>query len=52
MRARAFDVGDEVVAGGMVGHVVRIGDGEVDVEVADGVNDHLRQRGRAVPSRL
>jgi preprotein translocase subunit YajC len=35
---RAFDVGDEVVAGGMVGHVVRIGDGDVDVEVADGVN--------------
>lgn len=35
---RAFDVGDEVVAGGMVGRVVRIGDGDVDVEVADGVN--------------
>jgi preprotein translocase subunit YajC len=36
--SRAFDIGDEVVAGGMVGRVVRIGDGEVDVEVADGVN--------------
>ncbi len=35
---RAFDVGDEVVAGGMVGRVVRIGDGDVDVEVSDGVN--------------
>jgi preprotein translocase subunit YajC len=35
---RAFDIGDEVVAGGMVGRVVRIGDGEVDVEVSDGVN--------------
>ncbi|HTT90146.1 MAG TPA: preprotein translocase subunit YajC [Acidimicrobiales bacterium] len=37
-QSRAFDIGDEVVAGGMVGRVVRIGDGEVDVEVADGVN--------------
>jgi preprotein translocase subunit YajC len=36
--SRAFDIGDEVVAGGMVGRVVRIGEGEVDVEVADGVN--------------
>jgi preprotein translocase subunit YajC len=36
-QSRAYDVGDEVVAGGMVGHVVRVGDGEVDVEVADGV---------------
>jgi preprotein translocase subunit YajC len=36
--SRAFDIGDEVVAGGMVGRVVRIGDGDVDVEVADGVN--------------
>jgi preprotein translocase subunit YajC len=35
---RAFDIGDEVVAGGMVGRVVGIRDGEVDVEVADGVN--------------
>jgi preprotein translocase subunit YajC len=35
--SRAYDIGDEVVAGGMVGHVVRIGDGEVDVEVANGV---------------
>lgn len=34
---RAFDLGDEVVAGGMVGRVVRVGEGEVDVEVADGV---------------
>jgi preprotein translocase subunit YajC len=37
-QSRAFDIGDEVVAGGMVGRVVRIGEGEVDVEVADGVN--------------
>jgi preprotein translocase subunit YajC len=37
-QSRAFDIGDEVVAGGMVGRVVRIGDGDVDVEVADGVN--------------
>jgi len=38
MRAsRAFDLGDEVVAGGMVGHVVRLGEGDVDIEVADGV---------------
>jgi preprotein translocase subunit YajC len=35
---RAFDIGDEVVAGGMVGRVVGIRDGEVDVEVSDGVN--------------
>ncbi len=35
--SRAFDLGDEVVAGGMVGHVVRIGDNDVDVEVSDGV---------------
>lgn len=38
MRARtAYDLGDEVVAGGMVGKVVRLGDGEVDIEVSDGV---------------
>jgi preprotein translocase subunit YajC len=38
MRARtAYDLGDEVVAGGMVGRVVRMGDGEVDIEVSDGV---------------
>jgi preprotein translocase YajC subunit len=36
-QARAFDVGDEVVAGGMVGHVTEIGEGEVEVEVSDGV---------------
>jgi preprotein translocase subunit YajC len=36
-QSRAFDVGDEVVAGGMVGHVTEIGDGEVEVEVSDGV---------------
>lgn len=40
-QARAFDLGDEVVAGGMVGQVVRVGDGEVDVEVADGVVLHF-----------
>lgn len=33
----AYDVGDEVVAGGMVGHVVRIGDGEVDIDAGDGI---------------
>jgi preprotein translocase YajC subunit len=38
LRARnTYDLGDEVVAGGMVGRVVRLGDGEVDVEVSDGV---------------
>ncbi|HMK96463.1 MAG TPA: preprotein translocase subunit YajC [Acidimicrobiales bacterium] len=36
-QARSYDLGDEVVAAGMVGRVVRVGDGEVDVEVADGV---------------
>ncbi len=36
-QSRAYEVGDEVVAGGMVGHVVRVGEGEVDVEVANGV---------------
>jgi preprotein translocase YajC subunit len=36
-QSRAFDVGDEVVAGGMVGHVTEMGDGEVEVEVSDGV---------------
>ena len=36
-QARAFDLGDEVVAGGMVGRVVRMGDGTVDIEVSDGV---------------
>ncbi len=38
MRAsKTFDLGDEVIAGGMVGHVVRLGEGDVDIEVADGV---------------
>lgn len=38
LRARnTYDLGDEVVAGGMVGRVVRLGDGEVDVEISDGV---------------
>jgi preprotein translocase YajC subunit len=38
MRAsKAFDLGDEVIAGGMVGHVVRLGEGDVGIEVADGV---------------
>jgi preprotein translocase subunit YajC len=36
-QARAFEVGDEVVAAGMVGRCVGMTDGEVDVEVADGV---------------
>ena len=35
--SKAFDLGDEVIAGGMVGHVVRLGEGDVDIEVADGV---------------
>lgn len=48
-QSRAFDIGDEVVAGGMVGRVVHIGDGEVDVEVADGVNITFVQQ--AVQSR-
>ena len=33
----AYDVGDEVIAGGMVGRVVRIGDGEVDIDAGDGI---------------
>jgi preprotein translocase subunit YajC len=38
LKARnTYDLGDEVVAGGMVGRVVRLGDGGVDVEVSDGV---------------
>ncbi len=48
-QSRAFDIGDEVVAGGMVGRVVRIGDGDVDVEVADGVNITFVKPSRAVP---
>lgn len=36
-QAKTFDLGDEVVAAGMVGRVVRIGDGEVDIEVSPGV---------------
>ena len=48
-QARAFDVGDEVVAGGMVGHVTEIGDGEVEVEVSDGVV--VRFVSQAVQSR-
>lgn len=36
-QSKLFDLGDEVIAGGMVGHVVRLGDGDVDIEVADGV---------------
>jgi preprotein translocase YajC subunit len=48
-QARAFDVGDEVVAGGMVGHVTEMGDGEVEVEVSDGVV--VRFVAQAVQSR-
>ncbi len=48
-QARAFDVGDEVVAAGMVGRCVGITDGEVDVEVADGVV--LKFVNQAVQSR-
>ncbi|MCL6092197.1 MAG: preprotein translocase subunit YajC [Actinobacteria bacterium] len=36
-QSRTFGVGDEVVAGGMMGRVARLGDEEVDVEVSDGV---------------
>jgi hypothetical protein len=48
-QARAFEVGDEVVAGGMVGHVTEMGDGEVEVEVSDGVV--VRFVAQAVQSR-
>ena len=48
-QAKAFDVGDEVVAGGMVGHVTDMGDGEVEVEVSDGVVVRFVQQ--AVQSR-
>jgi preprotein translocase YajC subunit len=48
-QSRAFDVGDEVVAGGMVGHVTEMGDGEVEVEVSDGVVVRFVQQ--AVQSR-
>ena len=36
-QSRTFGVGDEVVAGGMMGRVARLGDDEVDIEVSDGV---------------
>lgn len=36
-QARSFELGDEVVAGGMVGRVVRIGEGDIDIEVSPGV---------------
>lgn len=45
---RAYGVGDEVVAGGMIGRVVRIGEGEVDVDTGDGVFTFVAQ---AVQSR-
>ena len=32
-QSRTFEVGDEVVAGGMMGRVARLGDDEVDIEV-------------------
>ncbi|MGC8626795.1 MAG: preprotein translocase subunit YajC [Acidimicrobiales bacterium] len=48
-QARAFEVGDEVVAAGMVGRCVGMSDGEVDVEVADGVV--LKFVNQAVQSR-
>jgi preprotein translocase subunit YajC len=37
LQARQYEVGDEVVAAGMIGQVVAIEDGEVEVEVADGL---------------
>jgi preprotein translocase YajC subunit len=36
-QSRTFDVGDEVVAGGMVGRVKRMDETMVDIEVSDGV---------------
>ena len=48
-RRAPFEVGDEVVAGGMVGHVTEIGEGEVEVEVSDGVV--VRFVSQAVQSR-
>ncbi len=36
-QARTFDVGDEVVAGGMVGRVRRMDETMVDIEVSNGV---------------
>lgn len=36
-QARTFDIGDEVVAGGMVGRVVRMDESTVDIEISDGV---------------
>src|SRR5579875_235460 len=36
-QSRSYGVSDEVVAGGMVGRVARLGDGQVEVEVSDGV---------------
>jgi preprotein translocase subunit YajC len=36
-QGRAIDVGDEVIAAGMVGKVVDMADNEVSVEVSDGV---------------
>jgi preprotein translocase YajC subunit len=48
-QSRQFEVGDEVVAGGMVGHVTEMGDGEVEVEVSDGVVVRFVQQ--AVQSR-
>ncbi len=36
-QGRTFGVGDEVVAGGMMGRVERLGDDEVGIEVSDGV---------------
>jgi preprotein translocase subunit YajC len=48
-QSRAFEVGDEVVAAGMVGRVVGMESGEVDVEVADGVT--IKFVSQAVQSR-
>lgn len=45
---RSYDVGDEVIAGGMVGKVVRIGDNEVDIAAGDGIFTFVPQ---AVQSR-
>ena len=48
-QTRAFDVGDEVVAGGMLGTVTEVNDDEVEVEVSHGFV--VRFVPRAVQSR-
>ncbi len=55
-QAKTFDPADEVVAAGMVGTVVRIGESEVDVEVSPGVvvqfvNQAVQRRAAFVASQ-